>query len=85
MDVRKFADLLCHPLSKRNTVSWNGEPKGSLAIHKEDINMFPKRIENNWEKLTVRLHKSKGVEGKSRAIRTQRIVMYVGSIWINEV
>ena len=47
MDVRKFADLICHPLSKRNAVSWNGKPKGALAIHKEDINSYLKRIENN--------------------------------------
>ena len=47
MDVRKFADLICHPLSKRNTVSWNGKPKGALAIHKDDINSYLKRIENN--------------------------------------
>ena len=47
MDVCKFADLLCHPLRKRSTFSWNEKPKGAIAIHKEEIDLYPKTIENN--------------------------------------
>ena len=73
-------------LSKRNTVSWNGKPKGALAIHKEESNLCLKRIEHNAGEIKCQpTHISKGVKGENRTMPTQKNVTCSESILINKV